>query len=115
MPTDIRVCPIVRELDGLAMSSRNAFLSPDQRAQACVLSQALVHAQSLYEAGQVDAGRLREEILRQLQMVDEVEVEYVSLVARGTVDEVTSIDGPTIIVLAARVGSTRLIDNCQIG
>jgi pantoate--beta-alanine ligase len=115
VPTDIRVCPIVRESDGLAMSSRNAYITPEQRRQARVLSQALFAAQKEADAGQVDAGKLREQIVQQLQAADEVEVEYVSLVARGTVDEVSRIDGPTVIVLAARVGSTRLIDNCQIG
>ena len=115
VPTDIRVCPIVREPDGLAMSSRNSYFTPDQRRQARVLSQALVHARKQVDAGQVDAGRLREEIVKQLQAADEVKVEYVSLVARGTVDEVSRIDGPIVIVLAARIGSTRLIDNCQIG
>ena len=115
VPTDIRVCPIVRESDGLAMSSRNAYLTPDQRLQARVLSQALFHAQQQIEAGQVEAGKIRDQIAKELGKAENVELEYVSLVAKGTVDEVARIDGPTMIVLAARVGSTRLIDNCQIG
>ncbi len=115
VPTDIRVCPIVREPDGLAMSSRNAYLTPDQRRQACVLSQALFQAQEQIDAGQVDVGQIRDQIIKKISEAEEVEVEYVTLVPRGPGDEVCRFDVPTVIVLAARVGSSCFIFFCQVG
>jgi pantoate--beta-alanine ligase len=115
VPTEIRVCPIVREVDGLAMSSRNAYLSSQGRRQALALSQSLELAKEMHAAGEADVARLRAKILEHIQTVGGGEVEYIAFVAAGTVDEVERIDGPTVIVLAGRVENTRLLDNCQIG
>jgi len=115
VPTEIRVCPIIREADGLAMSSRNAYLSPAGRCQALALSQSLALARASHAAGETDVDRLRTKMLEHIHAVGGVEVEYIAFVAAGTVDEVDRVEGPTMIVLAGRVESTRLLDNCQIG
>jgi pantoate--beta-alanine ligase len=115
VPIELCVCPIVREPDGLAMSSRNAYLSPDQRRSALALSQSLQLAADLHTAGEQDPGVIRARMLDHLQGAAGVEVEYVALLRAGTVEPVTHIDGPTVIALAARLGNTRLIDNCAIG
>jgi pantoate--beta-alanine ligase len=115
VPTEICVCPIVREVDGLAMSSRNAYLSPQGRRQALALSQSLELAKAMHAAGEADVVRLRAKMLEHMQTFGVGKVEYIAFVAAGTVDEVERIDGPTVIVLAGRVENTRLLDNCQIG
>lgn len=115
VPTEIRVCPIVREADGMAMSSRNAYLSPLGRRQALALSQSLDLAKEMLAAGETDVARLHAKMLESIQVVGGVEVEYIAFVAAGTVDLVQQIEGPTVIVLAGRVENTRLLDNCQIG
>ncbi len=115
VPTEICVCPIVREADGMAMSSRNAYLSPSGRRQALALSQSLELAKEMFTAGETDVARLHAKMLESIQAVGGVEVEYIAFVAAGTVDLVQQIEGPTMIVLAGRVENTRLLDNCQIG
>jgi pantoate--beta-alanine ligase len=115
MPIEIRVCPIVRDADGLALSSRNAYLSPEERRRALALSGALRLAETAHTAGERDAGAIRQLILAHIGAICGVEVEYVAIVRDGTVEEVAEIDGPTTIAIAARVGATRLIDNLSIG
>jgi len=115
VPVEIEVCPTVREPDGLAMSSRNAYLVSQQRAQALSLWQALQLAEQLYATGQEKVAVLEAEMRQHFTMAPDVEVEYIAFLAVGTVHPVTTIVGPTVIVIAARVGQTRLIDNHQIG
>ena len=115
LPIEMRVCPIVREPDGLAMSSRNAYLSREERRRAVSLYEALQLAAKLQAAGETDVAAIREKMRRQIAAVGGVELEYLAFLAPGTVREVASVDGPTVVVLAARVGTTRLIDNCLIG
>jgi pantoate--beta-alanine ligase len=115
VPIEIRVCPIIREPDGLAMSSRNAYLSADQRRSALALSQSLQIAAQMQAAGEQDAAVIRQKVLDHLQSTAGVDVEYVALLREGTVDSVDRVDGPTVVTLAARVGPTRLIDNRVIG
>lgn len=114
LPTEIRVCPIVRDEDGLALSSRNVYLSADERQRALVLSRSLRLAESRVAAGQRSAEMLRREMLAAMAAVG-VEVDYVAIVRDGTVEPVETIDGPATVAIAARVGRTRLIDNCRIG
>lgn len=114
VPTDIRICPIVRDADGLAMSSRNAYLTEKERIQALALSQSLELAADRHATGETDVAVLREQMQRHIQSVGGVQVEYIAFVAQGTVDEVQRIEGPTVIAIAARVGKTRLIDNRTI-
>ena len=114
LPTEIVVCPIVRESDGLALSSRNAFLSPEQRRRATALRRSLAAAEAAYAAGERRAGELRREMLAVLTAAPLVEVDYAAIVADGTVREVERIDGPATALVAARLGPTRLIDNCRL-
>lgn len=115
LPVDVRVCPIVRDADGLALSSRNVYLSPDERRRALSLSQSLRLAEELISSGERDALVVRERMLAHLNAAGGVNVEYVAIVRDGTVEEVTEIAEPITIAVAARVGTTRLIDNMQIG
>ncbi|HEX6963601.1 MAG TPA: pantoate--beta-alanine ligase [Lacipirellula sp.] len=115
MPIEVRVCPIVRDVDGLALSSRNAYLSTEERRRALSLSGALRLAESAYAAGERSAETLRKQMLAHISAVGGVEVEYVAIVHDGTVEEIAIVDGPATIAIAARVGATRLIDNLQIG
>jgi len=115
LPIDVRVCPIVRDADGLALSSRNVYLSPDERRRALALSQSLRLAEEIISGGERDALVVRERMLAHIASVGGVGVEYVAIVRDGTVDEVAQIDGPVTIAVAARVGTTRLIDNVRIG
>jgi pantoate--beta-alanine ligase len=115
LPIDVRVCPIVRDADGLALSSRNVYLSPDERRRALSLRQSLALAEENILSGERDALVVRERMLALIAAVGGVGVEYVAIVRDGTVDEVAEIDGPVTIAVAARVGTTRLIDNVRIG
>jgi pantoate--beta-alanine ligase len=115
LPTEIRVCPIVRDADGLALSSRNAYLTADERHRALVLSRSLRLAESLMLAGEHSAEALRREMLAAITAVGGVDVDYIAIVRDGTVDPVETITGPVTVAIAARVGRTRLIDNCRIG
>jgi pantoate--beta-alanine ligase len=110
VPIEIRVCPTVREPDGLALSSRNRYLSPDERRRALVLSRGLQAARDRVAAGERDAGQLLAE-LRGMFDAAGVAPDYLALADPETLAEVSAIDGPTLLAVAARVGSTRLIDN----
>jgi pantoate--beta-alanine ligase len=115
VPIQIRVCPTVREADGLAMSSRNAYLSADERRRALALSQSLALAERLVREGVRDVATLRVRMEEQIRAAGGVEVQYIAFVSDGTVTAVESIDGPTTVAIAALVGKTRLIDNVRIG
>jgi pantoate--beta-alanine ligase len=115
VPIDIRICPTVREPDGLAMSSRNAYLSCDERRSAASLSQSLLTAEQLVSQGERDVATIRTRMEEHLRRAGSVDVEYIAFVANGTVAPVTKVTGPTVVALAAKVGRTRLIDNLQIG
>ncbi|QDT70543.1 Pantoate-beta-alanine ligase [Planctomycetes bacterium MalM25] len=114
LPIEVVVCPIVREPDGLAMSSRNVYLKPDEREQALALSRGLGQAKTLHASGELNAEALREAIRQEILATPGVELEYVALMTDGTIDEVTEIDGPVVVAVAARVGQTRLIDNVRL-
>jgi len=115
LPIQIEVCPIVREPDGLAMSSRNAYLTSDQRQQSLSLWQALQLAEQLYAAGDRDTAKISGQMQQHFAAVPGVEVEYLAFLEAGTVNPVTTITGPTVVAIAAHVGQTRLIDNHLIG
>lgn len=105
----IIACPTVREPDGLALSSRNAYLSPEDRDRAVALSRALQAVSDALAAGQNDATELRQAALAELADVDEVE--YFEIVNPDTLAPVLTVSTPSLAVVAARVGTTRLIDN----
>lgn len=109
--TEVVTCPTIREADGLALSSRNVHLNPDERAAAPVLRRALVAARDAWRAGEHDAERLRDAMFETLTAEPLVDVEYVSLADALTLEELTQVDRPALASLAVRFGTTRLIDN----
>jgi len=111
---DIIGCPIVRDPDGLAMSSRNAYLTPDQRRDAVALSRGLFAARELWERGERDAHVLRDRV-RELAGHEGVALEYVSVADPLTLAELVAPSETAVITLAARVGKARLIDNVLLG
>jgi pantoate--beta-alanine ligase len=110
---DLAIIPVgtVRESDGLAMSSRNAYLSPDERKRALALSCALRAARAAFKSGQRDPQELRRVALRLLESTPGVEVEYVQVVDAEGLQAIAAVERPIVIAIAARVGKTRLIDN----
>ncbi len=114
LPVEIRPCPIVREKGGLALSSRNAYLSPEGREAALVLSASLKTARKRFQGGERDAAALRREILDLLAEEKRVHPEYVEIRDRETLEEISALNRPAVIALAARVDGVRLIDNIQL-
>jgi pantoate--beta-alanine ligase len=113
IPTRIEVCPTVREADGLALSSRNAYLAPAERERAIALRRALDAAEQAIAAGERDAGAVATAAHAAMEPFG-VEPEYLALVASESLQPVDRIDGEILVALAARVGRARLIDNTLI-
>jgi len=113
IPTRIDVQPIVREADGLAMSSRNVRLAPDDRRRATALHRGLVAARAAAAEGERDAGVLARTVAGELAH-DGIEAEYVAVVDPESFAPVDTLVGPALVAVAARVGSTRLIDNMEV-
>jgi pantoate--beta-alanine ligase len=115
IPTEVIACPTVREPDGLALSSRNVHLSPEQRTAAAVLYRALTAGRSRWAAGERSADALRAAMNRTLAEEPQAEPEYVSVADGRTLAELETVTGPALLSLAVRFGTTRLIDNEPIG
>jgi pantoate--beta-alanine ligase len=113
MPVRVDVAPIVREADGLAMSSRNVYLSEDERERALALSRSLRRARELFEAGESDAAVLKAALLGGMT-VPGVEPEYAEVVDPRTLEAVVRAVPGVVCAVAARVGRTRLIDNAVL-
>ena len=113
-PVAIEVCPIVREPDGLALSSRNLYLSAEERACAPVLYRALRRAEMLIRSGVRDAARLEEEMQEVIRAAPGVELDYACVVDRQSLNEVQEVTGEVLLAVAARFGKTRLIDNLMV-
>ena len=113
-PVQVVVCPTVREPDGLAMSSRNSYLLPSERAQAPVLFCALRLARALAAAGESDAGKIISKIKKLILDETSATIEYINCVSADELQEVRRIQGKTLMVLAVRFPSVRLIDNAVI-
>jgi pantoate--beta-alanine ligase len=114
LPVEVVGCPIVREADGLAMSSRNAYLSPPDRAAALVLSRALRGAVDSILGGERDAGRLVRLVREIVATEPRVDLEYVEVRDAHELTPMATVDGSVLIAVAARVGETRLIDNVVV-
>jgi pantoate--beta-alanine ligase len=110
LPVTIEVLPTVREPDGLALSSRNQLLSPDQRPQALALHAGLAAAEAVVAAGETDAERIRAAAMAAMAERG-VMPEYFALVHPDTLEAVPNLNGRTLAAVAARVGPVRLIDN----
>jgi len=115
LPVEIVVCPIVREPDGLAMSSRNAYLDAQQRKQALALHRSLQRIQQLAETGERSAAKLAEAGRAEFSGEGSVRLDYFEIVNPDTLDPVEDISGGALAAVAAFVGPTRLIDNILLG
>ena len=114
-PLEIVVCPIIREPDGLAMSSRNVYLDPEQRKAATVLYRSLCAAKEAYENGERDAEKIRGKMKEVLAREPLAAVQYVSCADYETLEELEEIRGKALLSMAVFVGKTRLIDNFVLG
>jgi len=111
VPIEIRVCPIVRHDDGLAMSSRNAYLSPPARQRALVLWKSLQAAIELVAGGQRDSAAVIERMRQIVATAEDARIDYIALVDPDTLEPVDEIRGRTLAALAVTIENTRLIDN----
>ncbi len=114
MPLEIVVCPTVREPDGLAVSSRNRYLDPQQRQEATIIYRSLEKCREMVEAGAMAADEIRVNVQAMLGQVPALEVEYIGIVDAETLEPVDPLAGPVLVAIAARLGSTRLIDNIRL-
>jgi pantoate--beta-alanine ligase len=112
VPVEVRVCPIVREPDGLAMSSRNAYLSPAGRQRASVLWKSLQLAAELIRRGQRSTDAIRGQMRAAIDAAGNAQVDYIALVDPETLAAVARVERRTLALLAVRIDGTRLIDNC---
>jgi pantoate--beta-alanine ligase len=111
LPVAIRVCPIVREPDGLAMSSRNRYLSPSARQRAIVLWKSLQLAGKLLAEGERSAGTIAARMRELIETADDARIDYIAVVDPETLEPVETIAGRTLVALAVTIERTRLIDN----
>ncbi len=111
LPVEVIVAPTVREADGLALSSRNSYLTPEQRAAAAVIFRALGASRALFDAGERDAEILREVMRRTLAREPQVRIDYVSVADPASLEELARIEHRALASMAVRLGATRLIDN----
>ena len=114
LPVRIEVCPTVRDDHGLALSSRNAYLSPDERRRAVGLSRAMRAAEAVVESGRIDAAAVLDAARGELDAHD-IEPEYLELRSAIDLSPVERVNGSTLLAVAARVGRARLIDNTVLG
>jgi pantoate--beta-alanine ligase len=111
LATEIVVCPIVRDPDGLALSSRNIYLSPAERSQALTLNRTVRHVKALAAAGKRGSGILHDAARKMFAEVPEIHIDYIALVDWSTLQSTEIAVPGTLFAVAAWVGSTRLIDN----
>lgn len=114
VPVRLVFAPTVRERDGLALSSRNAYLTPEERAQAPVLRRSLLAAQAVSRGGKGSARELREVVLKTLAGATAAKVDYVEIVQAATLEPVEQVERGCVIALAVFFGKTRLIDNLEL-
>jgi len=114
MPLEISICPTVRQADGLAVSSRNKYLSKEQRKDATYIYKALKKCEGLIEAGTTDSKTIIDEMKKILKQVPSIEIEYISIVDAETLGELEKIAGKILTAVAVKIGSARLIDNIVV-
>jgi pantoate--beta-alanine ligase len=115
MNLEVVIVPTVREPDGLAMSSRNIYLNPQERKAAVVLYQALGLAQKLWSQGEKDAQTIRQQMTALIQKQPLANIDYISIADAETLDELDTVKPPALVSLAVRIGKTQLIDNVVVG
>ncbi len=111
MNLEVVACPTIREPDGLAMSSRNSYLKPDERRAAAVLYQALKLAKQLWSQGEKDAEKIRRKMTELIQTQPLANIDYVSVADNVTLEELDEVKTPALVSLAVKIGKPRLIDN----
>jgi len=111
MNLEVVTLPTVRESDGLAMSSRNVYLKPRQRKQAVVISQALSLAYELYAQGETNANVIRQKMKELIEQQPLGKIEYISIASTETLEELETVNPPTLVSLVVIFGKTRLLDN----
>jgi len=114
MPLEIVVCPTVREPSGLAVSSRNQYLSDQQKKDAANIYKSLQECRRMIEAGVIDARQILARMRKILQLVASIEIEYVSIVDAGTLEGIETIAGKVLVAVAVKIGPARLIDNIMV-
>ena len=115
MNLEVVVSPTVREPDGLAMSSRNIYLNPEERKAALILWKSLNLAQQLWSHGEQNAERVRQQMIALIQKEPLAQIDYVSIADPETLEELIEIARPALVSLAVRIGKIRLIDNIILG
>jgi pantoate--beta-alanine ligase len=115
MNLEVVAVPTVREADGLAMSSRNTYLNPEERKQAAVLYQALTLAQRLYGEGERDAETIRRQMTVLIQQQPSADIDYISIADAETLEELDVVKPLALVSMAVKIGKTRLIDNIVLG
>jgi len=114
MPLEIVVCPTVREHDGLAVSSRNQYLTPDHRKDAAAIYKSLLKCRQMLLAGQTKAETIIANMRNILKAVPSIEVEYISIVDAESLESLENVSGRALAAVAVKIGSTRLIDNIML-
>ncbi len=111
MNLEVVTCPTLREPDGLAMSSRNSYLKPNERKAAAVLYQSLILAQQMWSQGEKDAGKIRREMTQLIQQQPLTTIDYISIADTETLEELGEVKPPALVSLAVKIGKPRLLDN----
>jgi len=111
MPLKIKILPIIREQDGLAMSSRNEYLSKDEKKQALVIYQALRIAESLFKEGVKNAGKIKSKVKNIILKMPKIKIEYVEIVDLKSLNPIVEIKEPVLLAVAVWINGVRLIDN----
>ena len=114
IPVEIVPCPTIREPEGLAMSSRNEYLNPEQRQQALSLNRALDHGQKLIQSGQTDSDSIITAMEKIITQEPQAKIDYISIVDNELLQPVSRIDRTVLIALAVSIGPARLIDNITV-
>lgn len=114
MDVEVVSCSIVREADGLALSSRNSYLNEEERKAALILSQCLFHAKERMISGEKSACKIKKIIEQNIQKESLVSIDYVSIVDATSLEDIEKLEKNILIALAVKIGNTRLIDNIQI-
>jgi pantoate--beta-alanine ligase len=114
LPVDVVGCPLVRDFDGLALSSRNTYLDTDERRAATILAGSLYVASEAVVAGERDAAAVKQKVVDTIAFAPQVRIDYVEVVDATTLEPVERLTGDTLVALAAFVGKARLIDNVTI-
>ena len=115
LPVEIVACPIVREADGLALSSRNVYLNLEQRRQALALSRSLFRVRELYDDGELDAARLIAAGMEEFSREPGVRLDFLEIVDAGSLESLETVEPGALVAVAAYLGGTRLIDNVVLG